>query len=62
MAMRRELVACVRADGWCPRRAVEDAQRSADLNSRAPRILDVKLVSRLEFGSGAVAMPYEPKR
>ena len=24
--------------------------------------LDLKLVSRLEFGSGAVAMRYEPKR
>ena len=25
-------------------------------------LVDLKLVSRLEFGSGAVAMQYEPKR
>ena len=26
------------------------------------RLIDLKLVSRLEFGSGAVAMRYEPRR
>ena len=26
------------------------------------KYVDLKLVSRLEFGSGAVAMRYEPKR
>ena len=28
----------------------------------APKHLDLKLVGRLEFGSGAVAMRYEPRR
>jgi len=27
-----------------------------------PKLIDLKLVSRLEFGSGAVAMRYEPRR
>jgi dihydrofolate reductase len=27
-----------------------------------PKLLDLKLISRLEFGSGAVAMRYEPRR
>ena len=27
-----------------------------------PKQIDLKLVSRLEFGSGAVAMRYEPRR
>ena len=26
------------------------------------RHVDLRLVNRLEFGSGAVALPYEPKR
>jgi dihydrofolate reductase len=26
------------------------------------KVIDLKLVSRLEYGSGAVAMRYEPKR
>ena len=30
--------------------------------SRGYRVIDLKLVSRLEFGSGAVAMRYEPRR
>ena len=31
-------------------------------NEGLSKRVDVKLVSRLEFGSGAVAMRYEPRR
>jgi dihydrofolate reductase len=32
------------------------------LFARLSKHIDLKLVSRLEFGSGAVAMRYEPRR
>jgi hypothetical protein len=33
----------------------------ADVVRRLLKRIDLKLVSRLEFGSGAVAMRYEPR-
>jgi hypothetical protein len=34
----------------------------ADVFAGLSKHFDLKLVSRLEFGSGAVAMRYEPRR
>jgi hypothetical protein len=31
-------------------------------DTKVPARVDLKLVSRLEFGSGSVAMQYEPRR
>ena len=38
------------------------ARHGPTLFARLSKPLDLKLVSRLEFGSGAVAMWYEPRR
>jgi hypothetical protein len=39
-----------------------ELERSRELRRIGLRNLDLKLVSRLELGSGAVAMRYEPRR
>ena len=55
-------------DGCCDHRALhpdEDSHRHSIENldrADAPKPVDLRLVSRLEFGSGAVAMRYEPRR
>jgi dihydrofolate reductase len=36
--------------------------RGPTLFAGLSKLVDLKLVSRLEFGSGAVAMRYEPRR
>ena len=35
---------------------------NAELGAGLSKCVDLKFVSRLEFGSGAVAMRYEPRR
>ena len=48
----------VKANVTTPRLAGHGPTLFAGLSKR----VDLKLVSRLEFGSGAVAMRYEPRR
>jgi hypothetical protein len=60
----------VTLDGCCDHRAmVADEDLHRHLAGHGPTLfaglskrVDLKLVSRLEFGSGAVAMRYEPRR
>ncbi|MDQ6872618.1 MAG: deaminase, partial [Gemmatimonadota bacterium] len=48
------------ADEDLHRNALENIGQGADVVRGQSKRIDLKLVSRLEFGSGAVAMRYEP--
>ncbi len=50
------------ADEDLHRNALENIGQGADVVRGQSKRIDLKLVSRLEFGSGAVAMRYEPRR
>jgi len=49
-------------DGVIARTTFRDVGHGPTLFAGLSRRLDLKLVNRLEFGSGAVAMRYEPRR
>jgi hypothetical protein len=53
-----ELDRSMSTSSWC----IQGSRDGPTLFAELSKHVDLKLVSRLEFGSGAVAMRYEPRR